>query len=85
MNRFDLEGQLKLLGVNDSEYSLWGELKSDSIVIIHNYNKWEVFYFDERGGRNDEFEFKSEDEACSYVYKLFIDAKEVQLKFGIKL
>lgn len=34
------------------------------------YGKWVVFYFDERGNRDFEKEFKNETEACQYVYDL---------------
>lgn len=66
-----LKHELDLLGVNPSRYSLTGELKADSIIVVDNYGKWEVFYLDERGGRNNYVYFKSEEDACLYVYELF--------------
>jgi len=63
---------------------LEGELKPDAIILYNNYNISEVFYFDERGGRNQENKFNSETDACDYIYQLFKDAKDVQEGFGVK-
>lgn len=54
MNKDILKKELDKLGVNPNEYSLNGNIESDKIVLYQNYSKWEVFYFDERGGRNCE-------------------------------
>lgn len=54
MNKDTLKKELKKLGVSPNEYSLNGDIRSDKIVLYQNYSKWEVFYFDERGGRNHE-------------------------------
>lgn len=71
MNKDDLKKELDKLGINSNEYSLSGDIDSDKIVLFQNYDKWEVFYFDERGGRNDEKVFYCEEAACSYIYELF--------------
>lgn len=84
MDREVLKLELDLLSVNPAQYSLNGEFKPDSIILFHKYNVWEVFYLDERGGRNDERSFTSEGEACKYIYRIFKDAKEVESKFRIK-
>ncbi len=81
MNRNDLIEQLNLLGVSANSYSLNGELFPDRIVMYHSYNDWEVFYLDERGGRNDERVFSSEDDACRYIYKLFKESKDIEDKY----
>jgi hypothetical protein len=44
----------------------------------------QVFYLDERGGRNDQNNFPSESEACLYIHKIFRDAKGIEAKFGIR-
>lgn len=77
----ELEKELNRLKVKKNEYSLNGELKPDAIILFSNYSKWEVFYLDERGGRNDEYFFTSEDEACQYIYDLFLKNIEVKKKF----
>lgn len=66
-----IKKELDKLGVNPNEHSLNGNIESDKIVLYQNYSKWEVFYFDERGGRNCEKVFCNEEDACSYIYELF--------------
>jgi len=72
----DLKNSLSILHISEKEYSLDGSLNPDSIILYHNYSKWEVFYLDERGLKNSEKNFDSESEACQYIYKLFIDSKK---------
>jgi hypothetical protein len=83
MNRTKLIEKLDLLGVREREYSLYGNLNPDAIILYPNYNKWEVFYLDERGGRNDQKEFMSESEACEHVYKIFKASKQIENKFKL--
>jgi hypothetical protein len=33
--------------------SLYGRLEPDCYIKNHSYHEWKVFYFDERGGRNE--------------------------------
>jgi hypothetical protein len=84
MTRIELQQELDKLGIGPANYSLDGELKPDAIVVYPNYGHLEVFYIDERGGRNDEKSFGTAEEACDYILKLFIDAKNVEKRFGIK-
>ena len=72
----NLKNSLSILGISEKEYSLDGSLNPDSIILYHNYSKWEVFYLDERGIKNSEKIFDSESEACLYIYKRFIDSKK---------
>lgn len=51
------------------------------MVIYHSYHEWQVFYFDERGNRNQERFFQSEKEACEYLFKELKDAKEIEDKY----
>ena len=81
MDKIELKKKLDLLGVNSHEYSLDGELVADNIILYNSYHKWEVFYLDERGGRNDEKVFDSENEACEHIYRLFEESKEVENKY----
>lgn len=77
MDRIELKKKLDLLKVNSSTYSLEGELVSDSIILYNSYSTWTVFYLDERGGRNDEKEFVSEEKACEYIYRLLEESKDI--------
>ena len=78
MDTNELQKKLNLLGVNPQEYSLIGELQTDSIILYQSYQKWEVFYLDDRGNRNDEKVFDTESEACNYIYQKFKEAKEIE-------
>jgi len=71
MNRIELKNRLDELKIQSCYYSLKGEILPDRIVLYQNYAKWEVFYFDERGNRDNEKVFCSEDDACNYIYEYF--------------
>ncbi len=71
MNRKDLKFELDKLGVNQSLYSLYGNLECDRIILYENYHRWEVFYLSERGTRENYQVFFTEDEACDYILNLF--------------
>jgi len=79
----DLEYKLSLLGVNPSQYSLTGELNPDTIVLTHTLSFWNVFYFNERGGRDNEHNFNLESEACNYIYSLFEESMRIRKKFHL--
>lgn len=83
MNKLELKGELDLLNVDSNSYSLNGVLNPDSIILYNSYDTWQVFYLDERGGRDDEKLFQSEEEACKYILKLFKDSKAIETKFNI--
>lgn len=70
MSIHDLKIALDKAGVNPELYSLDGTALPDRVILNHNYHIWEVFYFSERGTRFEEKEFKSEDDACNYLYSL---------------
>jgi len=82
MNKLELKNKLDELGINSEFYSLDGQLNPDSIVLYNSYNKWEVFYFDERGNRDNEKIFFSEQCACDYIYNLFYNSKLIDDKYG---
>lgn len=69
----DLKDKLKKLNIKESHYSLSGELKSDSIILYYNYTKWEIFYMDEKGHRNQLGIFDKEEDACNFFYELMIE------------
>lgn len=85
MKVLELDQKLRDLKIDPRSYSLNGDLKSDAIILFHNYAKWEVFYLDERGGRNEERTFLSEEEACLYVYELFLKGKNIAEGFGLNM
>lgn len=71
MNIKELEQALSNLCIPTEFYSLHGDVLPDRIVLLKKYSEWEVFYFDERGNRDQEKVFSSEEEACDYIYKYF--------------
>ena len=78
MNRLDLKHKLDEMGVNEEEYSLYGILDWDKIILYENYANWEVFYLSERGSRDNLHVFHSEDEACHYIFSLFKKNKIIE-------
>lgn len=81
MNKLELKQRLDKLEVNPDFYSLEGDLLPDRIVLYQNYHRWEVFYFDEKGNRDNEKVFSSEKEACEYLYDYFKEQKEIEKKY----
>ena len=71
MTKATLITALQALGVKPSAYALDGSLDPDSIVLYQNYSIWEVFYHDERGGRNDVRMHPSEADACTDILNRF--------------
>lgn len=84
MTKDNLEKQLIALNINPERYSVNGESKLDAVILYDFKIKWEVFYIDERGERMQEKVFLSENDACDYILKLFLDALRVQDRFRIK-
>jgi hypothetical protein len=80
MEKETLLKYLSELGVPSEYYSLEGDLNPDSIVLYESYNKWIVFYLDERGNREKMKEFNSQAEANDYVYYLFRNSTEFRDK-----
>ena len=81
MNKVGLKNRLEVLNTYSGFYSLEGELLPDRIVLYQNHDRWEVFYFDERGNRDQEKVFYSESDACQYIYEYFRRQKETENKY----
>ena len=81
MDKNELKYKLNKLNVVESFYSLDGQLLPDRIVLFQNYNIWDVFYFDERGNRDNERTFSTENEACNYIYEHFKNQKAIENKY----
>ena len=60
---------LNKMGVPQSWYSINDRLSSDTYILNKVYDRWEYFYFDEKGRRNGYKTFNCEDEACRYLLK----------------
>lgn len=72
MNRNKLLQVLNKEGISPNKYSLYGELQSDKIILYENYNVWEIFYLDERGGRQILKRCRSEEEACGFLHQTLV-------------
>ncbi len=72
MNKKELRKLLEKLDLYDGWVSLDGELVPDKIVLDQINTQWVVFYFDERGNKNDEMLYSSEDEACESILNLLL-------------
>jgi hypothetical protein len=72
MNKVILKNKLDKLGINPMYYSLDCGLKTDALILYKNYEVWEIFYIDERGGRHEKGLFNSENEACNYFLNEFV-------------
>lgn len=81
MDRNTLKCELNKIGVTPTEYSLDGELIPNNIILYKNYDKWEVFYLDERGNKNKCKVFTNEAEALNYIFQLFLNLYNLRKKY----
>jgi hypothetical protein len=78
MNRLELTQKLKKIGISDAIYNLYG--KEDSgIILSHNTlsinRKWRIDNIDDRGNKLETIFFRTENEACEYIYQRMIKFK----------
>lgn len=72
MNKKELAKQLLSMGISPHEYSLEGSIATwDTIVLVEDYSMWKVLYIDEHGNQNELVSFKTEDDACKFIYNEF--------------
>ena len=83
MDKETLINKLIALDIKPSEYSLDGDLLPDTIILYQNYSKWEVFYLDERGGRDMQNILDTQESAYDYIYALFFDIYTTRRKFNL--
>lgn len=75
-----LELELSNLNVPNSYYSINGSLKTDAYILNKVYSKWEYFYFDEKGNKENYRIFDEESDACNYL----LEKLKVELKYPPK-
>jgi hypothetical protein len=68
MNKEELRTELKDRGIRERSYSLEGGSPDERYVLERSRGGWSVFY-SERGNRNDERWFATEDEACAEILR----------------
>lgn len=69
MTLVELASLLERVGIRPDAYSLEGGLPDDRYCIERRGSTWYVYYA-ERGNRNAERLFTTEEEACEYLYAL---------------
>jgi hypothetical protein len=65
VNVTQLKDHLASLGVSDSAWAIDDTSLPERYVLINDYLGWTVFY-SEKGNRNDERIFATEEEACQH-------------------
>lgn len=68
MNVEYLVKKLDEIGVPKRYYSINGDLLADTYILNQIYGKWEYFYFDEKGNKNDYKTFGNENDACLHLF-----------------
>ncbi|THV42996.1 hypothetical protein [Glycomyces buryatensis] len=63
MNKQELKAALESAGVDEDAYWLEGGRPNEAYTLERRDNGWAVYY-SEKGNRNDEVVFDTEDEAC---------------------
>ena len=77
MNTHDVKVELENNKIDPRAYSIYGEtdLSGDEQYVLNkSWDNWVVYYL-ERGERNNQKMFSSEDEACRYFLEMIL--KEV--------
>jgi hypothetical protein len=72
MDLTTLKRKLFINNINEKWYSLNETLKPDADILFKKDGKWEFFYLDERGGKNDLKTFSNEEEAYDYLWKQMV-------------
>ena len=67
MNIADLVKKLDEIGVPKRYYSINGDLLPDVYILNKIYGRWEYFYYDEKGNKNDCKSFDTENVACMHM------------------
>ncbi|WP_372520993.1 hypothetical protein [Candidatus Ruminimicrobiellum ovillum] len=73
----ELKKKLSAMGVPNRYYAINTSYLSNTYVLQKNYNKWEFFCTDERGGKNDYKTFIKEEDACEYMLEALKREMEV--------
>ena len=68
MTADDLAEILHLAEVEPTYYHLLGPTADEGLCLVHFGQEWRVF-LSERGGRYEERDFATEDQACTYFLK----------------
>jgi hypothetical protein len=83
MNKEQLRGKLKNQNINPNLYSLDGDLITDRIILMTVGKEWEVFYFDDKGKKDNVNHFHNENDACNYIYQILENIQQIANRFGL--
>jgi hypothetical protein len=78
----ELIEKLKLYGVPNSFYSLYGKDRIDTFVLERLGHVWNFYYFDERGNRDSEKQFYNVSLACDYIYDTITKSYKLEKKYN---
>ena len=67
MNIAYLVKKLDEIGVPKRYYAINGDLSSDTYILNQIHGRWEYFYYDEKGNKNDYKTFDTENDACMHI------------------
>ena len=81
MNLEVLKNMLAKNNVSDSIYSLNEGLKPNAYILNKNYSKWEFFFLDEKGQRNNFHEFINEEDA----FEFFWGKIELEIRYPLSI
>jgi hypothetical protein len=82
MNRLELQAVLDEKGIRRRSYSLDGRFADDCYCIERTAGGWAVFYA-ERGNRNDEKWFHTEDAACAELLRRILDDPTTRVPLAV--
>lgn len=77
LDTISLVEKLNEIGIPGRYYSINGDLIADTYILNQVHDKWEYFYFDERGNKNDCMIFNNKKEACIHLFKVL----ETEMKY----
>jgi hypothetical protein len=73
MNTNELRKNLNFNGIPQRWYLINEGKKSDTHILEEYNGLWKYYYFDEKGNIRNECHFRSEAEACKYIYDKLIE------------
>jgi hypothetical protein len=81
MNKSQLQKNLESKKINSSAYRLDGGMGSGDCYVLSQESgkKWSVFY-SERGQKNNQRFFSSENEACDFLFRILVGDSSTHLK-----
>lgn len=64
----EFKDNIRKFNVPNELYSLEDGIKANAYILNKNYEKWDFFFLDEKGDRNNFIQFDDSQEAYSYLW-----------------